>query len=54
MGDTQRTVWHLTSAWLSGTDRQREIIGHLANRLGANDPLFVRYWLPAALYARLR
>lgn len=50
MTDTQRTVWYLTAAWLSGTERQREMVGHIANRLSQNDTHFVRYWLPKALY----
>ncbi len=48
--DTQRTVWHLTSAWLSGTERQREIVGHIANRLAQNGRWFVMYHLTQALY----
>lgn len=50
MTDTQRTVWYLTAAWLSGTECQRKVVGHIANRLSQNDKVFVRYWLPAALY----
>jgi hypothetical protein len=47
VSDTQRTVWHLTSAWLRGSTI---IVGHIANRIAANDMWYVRYNLGRALY----
>lgn len=54
MSDTQRTVWHLTSAWLSGTPLQREVICQIGNRLSQNDKAYVNFWLPRALYINAR
>ncbi len=52
--DTQRTIWHLTSAWLSGTERQREVICQIANRLGLNDVWQVKWLMPRALFPEVK
>lgn len=52
--DTQRTVWHLTAAWLSGCELQRAVVGVIANKVAQNDKGGVGFWLPRALYPRAR
>lgn len=52
--DTQRTVWHLTAAWLGGGEVQKSVVNAIANHLAINDKAHVNFWLPRALYILAR